>query len=382
MRFTPLIKVKSDVIIVGGGLAGLTSAIHLAKSGINILLIEKNKYPTHKVCGEYISNEVLPYFKFLGIDPFQLGAKRIKNFELSLPNSKSINCQLPLGGFGISRYAIDAALAEKAKSNDVEIIQDKVTDIQFLDDEFIVLTKNNTTYKSKIVIGAYGKRSEVDVRLKRRFINKKSPFLAVKTHVLGDFPDDLVGLHNFKGGYCGTSKVEDDAINLCYITDYKAFKKYKNIDEFQRKVIFKNKKLKSIFTHSKSVFKSPLSISQISFSPKKPVEKHILMCGDTAGLIHPLCGNGMSMAIRSGQMVSQLILNYLNSEIGSRAILEREYQKAWKKAFNKRLRVGRFIASILNKDRVAEVMMVILQLFPGILPIIIKYTHGKPMRTP
>jgi glycine/D-amino acid oxidase-like deaminating enzyme len=41
MRFTPLIKVKSDVIIVGGGLAGLTSAIHLAKSGKHILLIEK-----------------------------------------------------------------------------------------------------------------------------------------------------------------------------------------------------------------------------------------------------------------------------------------------------------------------------------------------------
>jgi flavin-dependent dehydrogenase len=99
------------------------------------------------------------------------------------------------------------------------------------------------------------------------------------------------------------------------------------------------------------------------------------MCGDTAGLIHPLCGNGMSIAIRSGQMVSQLILNYLNSEFESRTILEREYQKAWKKTFNKRLRVGRFIASIFNKDRMAEVMMVILQLFPGILPITWYFTN-------
>jgi len=382
MKFPDQKRDKFDVIIVGGGLAGLTSAIHLAKNHIHVLVIEKNKYPTHKVCGEYISNEVLPYFKFLEIDPFQLGAKRIKNFELSLPNNKSVSCRLPLGGFGISRYAIDMTMAEKAKSKGVEIIQDRVTDIQFRNEEFIVITKNNTSYKSKIVIGAYGKRSEVDIRLKRRFINRKSPFLAVKTHVTGDFPDDLVGLHNFKGGYCGTSKVENDAINLCYITDYKSFKKYKNIDEFQKQVIFKNKKLKSIFTDSKSVFKSPLTISQISFSPKKPVEHHILMCGDTAGLIHPLCGNGMSMAIRSGQMVSKLILNYLNSEIGSRAILEKEYQKAWNKAFNKRLRIGHLLASIFNGERLAQVMMIFLQLFPGVLPIIIKYTHGKPMETP
>jgi flavin-dependent dehydrogenase len=106
------------------------------------------------------------------------------------------------------------------------------------------------------------------------------------------------------------------------------------------------------------------------------------MCGDTAGLIHPLCGNGMSMAIRSGQMVSKLILNYLNSEIGSRAILEKEYQKAWNKAFNKRLRIGHLLASIFNGERLAQVMMIFLQLFPGVLPIIIKYTHGKPMETP
>ena len=105
------------------------------------------------------------------------------------------------------------------------------------------------------------------------------------------------------------------------------------------------------------------------------------MCGDTAGLIHPLCGNGMSMAIRSGQMASQLILNYLNTEIESREILEKEYQKAWKKTFDKRLRIGRLLASLLNKDRLAKVMMVILELFPGILPIIIGYTHGKPMQT-
>ena len=46
-----------DVIIIGGGLAGLTSAIHLSKHNIKVLLVEKTNYPSHKVCGEYISKE-------------------------------------------------------------------------------------------------------------------------------------------------------------------------------------------------------------------------------------------------------------------------------------------------------------------------------------
>ena len=135
-----------DVIIVGGGLAGLSSAIHLSKYNLKVLLIEKNNYPKHKVCGEYISNEVLPYLNYLGIDVFSLGAQKIKRFELSTPKSKLLKSNLSLGGFGISRYVLDHALYEKAKSESVQTLQDIVTNIQFLNDEFSIITKNNSTY--------------------------------------------------------------------------------------------------------------------------------------------------------------------------------------------------------------------------------------------
>ncbi len=368
-----------DVIIVGGGLAGLVSAIHLSKQGIDVLVIEKNIYPKHKVCGEYISNEVLSYLQSLGVDPLKLGAKKINRFMLSTPKNKVIETQLPLGGFGISRYTLDHVLVQKAKDVGATIIHDTVLDIQFSQNQFKITTKNTVDYIAKMVIGAYGKRSNVDVALNRNFIKNKSPFLAVKTHLKGDFPDDLVALHNFNGGYCGVSKVENDSINVCYIVDFKSFQKFKNIQDFQQKVLYKNTYLKNVFENSEPVFSKPLTISQLSFSSKKPVEQHILMCGDSAGMIHPLSGNGMSMAIRSAQMISQLLIRFFSEEIKSRTVLEKLYKETWNNEFKRRLNTGNIAASLFKMNGFSEFMMLGLKNFPSLLPKIIKQTHGKPL---
>jgi len=368
-----------DVIVIGGGLAGLTSAIHLSKHNFKVLLIEKNEYPKHKVCGEYISNEVLPYLNYLEFNPFKHGAKRISEFELTTHNNKSIKSKLPLGGFGMSRYQIDFQLYQLALKNGVEVIQDIVTNVEFKDDIFQVETKTNLNTQSKIVIGAFGKRSNLDIKFQREFIKKKSPYLAVKMHVLGDFPEDKVALHNFKGGYCGVSKVENNHINLCYITNFEAFKKFNNIKTFQEKVLFQNSALKTVFSASESQFEQPLTISQISFETKKPVDRHILMCGDTAGMIHPLCGNGMGMAIRSAQLASELIIDYLQGKITTRQQLEALYTKRWKKTFALRLKAGHTIAYLFRQDWLAPKLLLALRRMPFLVPLIIKMTHGKPM---
>ena len=373
-----IIPLNFDIVIIGGGLAGLSSAIHLSKNKHSVLVIEKNEYPKHKVCGEYISNEVLPYLNFLGVDVFKLGAKRIDKFELSTPKNKLVKANLPLGGFGISRYCLDNQLAKVALANQATITQDTVENVTFANDVFSVETKSNK-YTSKIVIGAYGKRANLDVKLNRNFIKNKSPFLAVKTHLKGVFPENLVALHNFEGGYCGVSKVEDDSINVCYITNFEAFKQYKDIDEFQRKVLYKNTALKSVFENTTSVFETPLTISQISFETKKPIENHMLMCGDTAGMIHPLCGNGMSMAIRSAQMASLLIIQFFNGTIKDRKALEKQYLREWNTEFKSRLTTGHIVAKLFSYNKLAEVLIRIVKTIPSILPQIIKRTHGKTM---
>jgi flavin-dependent dehydrogenase len=368
-----------DVLIVGGGLAGLTSAIHLSKSGLKVTLIEKNEFPKHKVCGEYISNEVLPYLKWLGIEISELKPSVILKLEFSTATGKIISGDLPLGGFGISRYELDYYLSKKAILNSCQIIQDTVTDIQFIDDEFTISTSNNLEFKSRIVLGAFGKRSNIDQKLNRNFFLKNSPWLAVKAHYSGEFPSDLVGLHNFEGGYCGVSKVENNRINICYLTDYETFKQYKNIEEFQSKIIYKNPHLKAIFENCEMIFDKPLTISQISFEKKNTVENHILMIGDTAGLIHPLSGNGMAMAIHSAKIASELIIDFLENKNISRKVLEEKYSQVWNENFKNRLATGRFLSKILQREKLASFLIQLLVIFPSLLPKIIKQTHGKPI---
>ena len=369
--------IKNEVTIIGGGLAGLTAAIHLSKIGISVTLFEKNSFPKHKVCGEYISNEVLPYLKSLNLDIASLRPTNISKLHFSTKSGKAIYAKLPLGGFGISRFVLDEFLYKKAVSNGCKIIQENIESIDFKDHEFTIRTSTNLKFKSRIVIGAFGKRSNIDQKLNRNFIQQKSPWLAVKGHYSGNFDNTLVGLHNFKGGYCGVSKVENDKINICYLSDYETFKKHKNIEDYQKLVLSENPFLKEIFENTTLLFDKPLTISQISFEEKKAVENHILMIGDTAGLIHPLCGNGMAMAIHSAKIVSELIEKYLKNEFISRLEFENSYKKQWNKNFKNRLKIGRLLSNLLQKESISSIILHLLIKFPFLLPLIIKKTHGK-----
>lgn len=365
-----------DVIIIGGGLAGLVAANHLGRAGVKVLLIEKYEYPHHKVCGEYVSNEVMPYLRSLGIDPFSKGAVDISQFEISTKEGVKITTALPLGGFGISRYTLDQYLFE-CLPNDVQVVFETAEFTAFSNNSFSVTTQNGGMYTGDFVIGAFGKRSLMDTTLKREFISRKSPWLAVKAHYNYDFPKQKVALHNFEGGYCGLSKVENGAVNACYLTTFKSFKKIGAITTFQKEVMAKNKYLRHFFDHAVPLFEKPLTISQISFEKKRSVERHIFMLGDSAGLIHPLCGNGMAMAIHSAKLFSELFLQAFQTKTFDRALLERNYQEKWEQAFQKRLQTGRRIQNLLLHPTTAQIGLKIAQLVPSLVPKLIKRTHGE-----
>ncbi|MEM9362113.1 MAG: NAD(P)/FAD-dependent oxidoreductase [Bacteroidota bacterium] len=369
-----------EVVIIGGGLAGLTAAIDLAMNGKQVLVIEKNPYPHHKVCGEYVSNEVLPYLEYLGLDVDVLTQVNISTLQLGTYSGKTVEVTLPLGGFGISRYSLDYQLYNLAKEKGVDFLFDGVIDLQFAKEEFLISLSSKEKLSAKMVIGAFGKRSNMDKKLNRPFISKKSAWLAVKCHYKNyDFPDELVSLQTFPGGYGGLSKIENGHVNFCYLAKYEDFKKWGNLKEFEKHVLTKNQVLDHFLESATPVFDKPLSIAQISFDKKDSVENHVLMCGDTAGLIHPLCGNGMAMAIHSAKIAARHVNSYLENEEYSRKAMEIDYKKAWTRQFQKRLRMGRFLQSLMLHTNWFDFTLSTLASSRIMLTSVISGTHGKPI---
>lgn len=365
-----------EIIIVGGGLAGLIAAHQLAKKGKEVLLIEKKTYPFHRVCGEYISNEVRPFLLREGLFPEYLDHAQISKFELSSVYGKSAEIPLDLGGFGISRYALDEFLYQKAKNEGAQfLLQTQVDDLKFLqkEDRFELLTNSGQKLSCKHLIGAFGKRSKVDKLLQRDFIHQRSPYIGVKYHIQTDAVDpQTVALHNFEGGYCGVNRVENNTFNLCYLGSKAQLKKYGNIPDMEEAVLHQNPKLRDIFHNSTFLFEKPEVINEISFSPKKPVENHLLMAGDAAGLIAPLCGNGMAIAIQTGKMAAEAILSSHD-----RSTIEKTYASEWNKIFKQRLWIGRTVQRLFGSDHLSKLAVGMVVHSPALATAIMKRTHGQ-----
>jgi len=366
---------EADVLIIGGGLAGLISSILLRRKGQPVTLVERKRYPFHRVCGEYISNETVPFLRANGLFPEKLGPENIKTLQLTSVNGRDAEISLDMGGFGISRYAYDQFLYEIACSEGVNVICDaNVEEVKYKNDSFIVKTSVGE-FDCRVVIGAHGKRSKLDYTFDREFIHKRSPYVGVKYHVRIDHKPGLIALHNFKDGYCGISNVEDGKTNLCYLTHRKNMKEHGNIRKMEEEVLFRNPFLKSIFERALFLFEKPEVINEISFETKKPVEDHVLMVGDAAGMITPLCGNGMAMAIHSAKIASKWLTRFSIGEI-DRAEMEAGYSSEWSKLFANRLWTGRQVQRLFGSEGASNFAVDLVRKVKPVANFLVKQTHG------
>ena len=234
----------------------------------------------------------------------------------------------------------------------------------------------------KVAVGSFGKRSNLDIKWKRKFIlqrhNKLNNYIGVKYHIKTNWPEDLIALHNFQDGYCGISQVEENKYCLCYLTTAKNLERCANsIHRMEREILCRNPHLKRIFENAEMVSQSPVTISQISFEKKEQVFNHLLLTGDAAGMIAPLCGNGMSMAIRASKILAQLLTSYFNETI-TKTELIKEYDKAWNNNFNTRIKSGYYLQHFFGKKNTTHYTLKALDKLPSLTKKIISLTHGQP----
>jgi flavin-dependent dehydrogenase len=374
-----------SVAIIGGGLAGLAAAIVLKRSGHSVVLFEKESFPFHKVCGEYISLESWNFLESLGLPLSEMDLPLITKLVITAPGGRAFRTKLPLGGFGISRYLLDNSLAAIARKEGVDLAEEtKVEEVTGVDPFLIRFTSRqagNSELKAKLCLGSWGKKSNMDVKKNRSFLQGKDKrlenYVGIKYHVQTKWEDGLIGLHNFEDGYCGISRIEDDKYCLCYLTKASNLRKANNqVSRMEEEILFANRHLEKIFREARILEGFPVTISQISFNYKSQVEDHIVMLGDAGGMITPLCGNGMSIALHTAKIAAQYGTDFLENRI-VRHELEEAYTSKWKEHFAGRLRTGRMIQRFFGSKGLSNLFVGSFNLFPFLAGPLVKMTHGK-----
>ncbi|AEE48824.1 NAD(P)/FAD-dependent oxidoreductase [Haliscomenobacter hydrossis] len=364
--------------IIGGGLGGLCLAIQLARKGMEVILFEKNTFPQHKVCGEYISMESWDFLCDLGVPLNDLGLPQISQLGISAQNGFMLNSPLALGGFGISRYTLDDHLCQIARKWGVTVLENcKVMDVQISDLTTAEISTSQGKYRAQLVCGSFGKYAPSFAKSPAKIAVQLPNYIGVKYYIETDLAPDRIELHNFKDGYCGILKVDLNRYCLCYLSKSSNLQRAGNdIKAMEETVLYKNPFLKKYFTQSTFLFEKPMVISNVYFHPKDTYLNGMFLLGDAAGAISPLCGNGMSMAMRASKLLADLMLPYAEGRIDKAELVNR-YTLAWKDNFSTRIWAGQHLQHLFGKNTSTHLALKMLHYLPALKHKLIKLTHGE-----
>ena len=315
------------ILIAGAGPAGSSLAIRLARDGHDVTLVEKESFPRHKLCGEFISPECLRHFRDLDVERSMItsGGDRITRTIFFPQDGEGVDVPSEWlgkgmgGALGLSRSRMDQLLIDKARSSGVEVIESatlrniNITDGWIRDVEVLRKDKAPISIKADQFVDATG-RSRVFAHAVNRAAGvrsgkQKRRWVAFKAHFDGIQMDGgRCEIYFFRGGYGGLSYVEDGVANHCFLIRSDVVREFKgDPGKVFREVVLKNSRASETMADATKRFDwIGVSIDRFGTAQTSPA-KNLFPVGDAAAFIDPFTGSGMLMALESAELLASYL---------------------------------------------------------------------------
>jgi flavin-dependent dehydrogenase len=378
---------RFDTVVVGGGPAGSVAATSIASCGYHVALLEKLCFPRETLCGEFLSEEVDRVISEMGLQrEFQaLRPNPLRSFKLLPQRSSPVRAPLGFTAYGVRRGAFDSMLLDAARRGGVSVIQPaEATAIERDRRGFVVryrYGRDQHTCHAAWVIAAYGKSSFLHKQLGRTFAGKRTGFIGFKYHVpqglIENLGNDEIAIALGPRGYCGISRVDSDAVTVCALE--RREKGNVSTHEYLRALARVNPHFGRVVTAPALAIVPTLPVNgtgNLYFGHREIAVNGVLMVGDAAGMIAPLAGDGISIAMQQGRLIGRLFAEVRPHPAGWKSF-SNLYRRESERMFAPRKRLALLCQHIAMSDAMRPAITPLLSLAPGLLAAAIERTRGS-----
>ena len=387
---------RFDAAIVGAGPAGSAAAILLARAGWNVALVERQRFPRRKVCGECIAATNLPLLDALGIGEAvrSLAGAELRRVAL-WHGRRSVTAALPTAegsaqpfGRALGREHLDTALLERARACGVTVFQPWA--LQRLEGEpgrFAFALRrpgddgSGIKLEAPVAIAAHGSWEPLpSERESRRAARRRSDLFAFKANFRGAaLEPDLLPVLSFAGGYGGMVIADDGLATLaCCVREDRLERERSSAGAGRAGDVVETMLRRECDGVAAALASATREGAWLSTGPLRPGVRlgagdGVFRIGNAAGEAHPIVGEGISMALQSAFVLASVLgparapSATAKAEAAWQERAMDAYEASWRTSFASRLRVAAAFAHLAMRPAAAAAFWPLLQRWPGVL---------------
>lgn len=390
---------RYDVVVVGGGPAGSMTALHLARAGVRVILLEEKRMPRGKVCGEFITPEALPCLERAGLldAVIRAGARRLSRLVLCPMNGGRVETAISTistageWALSISRMRLDAILFEHAQAAGATCVERVAVKQPIADgtravgvEAVSLATGKHLTFRGAVVVDASGRNSRLTGGRDQSTVARGDRLFAMKAHISGirDL-DQTVALLFFPNGYGGISQIEGDLANVCFIARESVIRKHRGDgNAVLGDTMMMNHSGRDLLAGAR-VENGWLTVGPLVFGQRRLARAPVLAIGDAGGMNDPFTGTGIMMALRGGELAANAIRESLGvAGSGSCAVDPLDsasswYSKQYLAEFARPMGMAAQLRRVAFSPRVANILAMTFMKLPRLAEWVLQRTRAR-----